>query len=455
VKIAPRWPLLAGSAKLAATVNYRHDISQALAENIGERGLSGAAFERVLGRAQPALDALRAWRDSRSLPLLALPAARDDIAALAPVAEAMRSRADDVVVLGTGGASLGGRALCALAATPLGGARPRLHFVDGIDPHGFEALYGGLDAARTVWLAISKSGGTAETLTQFLAALAWARDALGAAAVAERFVVITEPADSPLRRLAARWSIPVLDHDPDLGGRYSVLSLVGLLPAMVAGLDGTAVRAGAAAVLDATLAANAPGDSEPARGAALSIGLLEERGLATTVMMPYCERLEAFALWYRQLWAESLGKDGAGTTPIRALGPVDQHSQLQLYLDGPRDKMFTLVTLDCAGDGPRIDAALADDPALDYLRGRAMGDLLDAEQRATAASLAERGCPVRRFHLARLDETTLGALLMHFMLETIIAADLLGVDAFDQPAVDRGKALAREYLAATTEGANA
>jgi len=441
-------------------VNYRHDISQALAENIGERGLSAAAFERVLARARPALDALRAWRDSRSLPLLALPAARDDIAALAPVAEAMRARADDVVVLGTGGSSLGGRTLCALAAAPPSGARPsgarpRLRFIDGIDPHGFEALFVGLDAARTVWLVISKSGGTAETLTQFLTALAWVRDALGAAAVGERFVAITEPADNPLRRLAARWSIPTLDHDPGLGGRYSVLSSVGLLPAMLAGLDGTAVRAGAAAVLNATLAANAPGESEPARGAALSVGLLEERGLAITVMMPYCERLDAFALWYRQLWAESLGKDGAGTTPVRALGPVDQHSQLQLYLDGPRDKMFTLITLDCIGDGPRIDAALADDPALDYLRGRAMGDLLDAEQRATAASLAARGRPARRFHLARLDETTLGALLMHFMLETIIAADLLGVDAFDQPAVEQGKALAREYLAETTEGASA
>ena len=183
--------------------------------------------------------------------------------------------------------------------------------------------------------------------------------------------------------------------------------------------------------------------------------LLEERGLANTVLMPYCDRLDAFALWYRQLWAESLGKDGAGTTPIRALGPVDQHSQLQLYLDGPRDKMFTLVTLDCAGDGPRIDAALADDPALQYLGGRTMGDLLDAEQRATAESLARRGRPARRFHLDRLDETTLGALLMHFMLETIIAADLLGVDAFDQPAVEQGKVLAREYLAQTAEGASA
>ncbi len=115
-------------------LHYRHDISQALAENIGERGLSGAAFERVLARAQPALDALRAWRDSRSLPLLALPAARDDIAALAPVAEAMGSRADHVVVLGTGGSSLGGRTLCALAAAPFGGKPPRLHFMDGIDP---------------------------------------------------------------------------------------------------------------------------------------------------------------------------------------------------------------------------------------------------------------------------------------------------------------------------------
>jgi glucose-6-phosphate isomerase len=180
-------------------------------------------------------------------------------------------------------------------------------------------------------------------------------------------------------------------------------------------------------------------------GAALSVALANA-GKNITVLMPYADRLAWFAKWYVQLWAESLGKDGKGTTPIRAMGTVDQHSQLQLYLAGPRDKMFTLVTTEVAGTGGAVSAAFADRPELGYLAGRTMGDLLDAEQRATAASLVSQKRPTRRLHLARLDEASLGALLMHFMLETIIAADLFGVDAFDQPAVEEGKVLARQYL---------
>ncbi len=168
--------------------------------------------------------------------------------------------------------------------------------------------------------------------------------------------------------------------------------------------------------------------------------------------MPYVDRLADFGLWYRQLWAESLGKNGTGTTPIRAVGTVDQHSQLQLYLAGPADKMFTVVMLDCAGTGATVDAGLAADEALGYLRGRTMGDLMDAEQRATAETLARNGRPTRLIRLASLDEAVMGGLMMHFMLETIISAHLLGVDPFDQPAVEEGKVLTRRYLAATPGG---
>lgn len=164
--------------------------------------------------------------------------------------------------------------------------------------------------------------------------------------------------------------------------------------------------------------------------------------------MPYRDRLAAFGLWYRQLWAESLGKGGQGTTPIRALGTVDQHSQLQLYLDGPPDKMFTLLMGDVAGGGAEVPPELAGATGLGYLAGRRMGDLLDAEQRATADTLIRHGRPTRVMRVPRLDEAAMGALMMHFMLETIIAARLMGVDAFDQPAVEESKRLARDYLAA-------
>ena len=163
--------------------------------------------------------------------------------------------------------------------------------------------------------------------------------------------------------------------------------------------------------------------------------------------MPYIDRLINFGLWFRQLWAESLGKDGKGTTPVNALGVVDQHSQLQLYLAGPRDKMFTLMMLNCGGVGPVVDPNLAADKELAYLAGKTIGDLMDAEQRATAQSLVSNNRPTRKFLLNTLDEEVMGALMMHFMLETIIAAHLLDVDPFSQPAVEEGKSLTREYLA--------
>ena len=153
-------------------------------------------------------------------------------------------------------------------------------------------------------------------------------------------------------------------------------------------------------------------------------------------MMPYVDRLETFAMWYRQIWAESLGKNGMGTTPVRALGTVDQHSQVQLYLGGPADKLFTVLIQDTAGQGTRLDPAmLGGDKALAYLENKTMG--------------VKNGRPTRIFRLPTVDERTMGALMMHFMLETMFAAELWGVDAFDQPAVEEAKVLTREYLSAS------
>jgi len=428
-------------------MDYRQEISGCLAETVGSRGLAPADLDAMLERAAPALMSLRRRHGDGSLPLLRLPKRRDDLAALRRVLKefrtAPRRKFRDVMILGTGGSSLGGQTLCALGDPE---ALPRLHFMDNIDPASFAVLFATLDAARTGIVAISKSGGTAETLTQFLICLDWLRRSLGPEALARRCIAITEPRDNVLRRLATRLGITLLDHDPGIGGRYSVLSNVGLLPAMLAGIDASALREGAGAVLEATLGAASPRDAAPALGAAVSIALAERHGIGTTVIMPYIDRLAHFGLWFRQLWAESLGKNGKGTTPIRALGTVDQHSQLQLYLAGPADKMFTVVTSDVAGTGDAIARDLADDKELAYLAGKRMGDLMDAEQRATAQSLIRNGRPTRLIHVARLDARSLGGLLMHFMLETIIAADLLGVDAFDQPAVEEGKVIARQYL---------
>jgi glucose-6-phosphate isomerase len=427
---------------------YTHDISGCRAAAIAERGLTDTALEAVVSRTAAGLDTLRAAQASGKLPLLRLPARRDDLAALERVAETWRARFDTVVILGTGGSSLGGQALYALADYGFGPAAgtPRLIFMDNIDPDGFAALDATLDPAKTGVIVISKSGGTAETLTQAMTLLPKFAAMLGDTAMAQHALAITEPGDNPLRRLAGRWDLPVLDHDPGVGGRFAALSLVGMLPALIAGIDATAIREGAESVLDNALGVSMPSDVPPAVGAALSVALLRDNHVGATVVLPYLDRLRRFAAWHAQLWGESLGKQGAGTTPIAALGTVDQHSQLQLWLDGPPDKMFTVLTVPQQGTGTRVDPDLAEALGADYLGGRTMGDLMEAEQQATIDTLIANQRPTRVMRLERLDAATLGALMMHFMLETMLAAHLFDVDAFDQPAVEQGKVLARQYL---------
>ena len=425
---------------------YRHVIDDALDTSVGAKGLSRASLDRAIAELRPALDKIRHWHDSNELPLLKLPARRDDLAALEPHA-ARFAGFEHVVIMGSGGSSLSGKTLVALKDQgfgPLPG-RPKLWFMDNVDPATFAALIERLPLGRTGFIPISKSGGTPETIAAFLTLTSALEAKAGRSALAANVMAITEATDNPLRRLATAMGCTILEHDPKVGGRFSALSLVGMLPAMIAGLDCAAVREGAASVLDPVLAAKDATGIAPAIGAALSVGLARERGINITVLMPYVDRLNTFAFWYRQIWAESLGKDGNGTTPAVALGTVDQHSQVQLYLGGPADKLFTFLIQDTAGQGPVLRPG--SDKALDYLAGRTMGDLLMAEADATAATTVKAGRPTRVMRVTQVDERTIGALMMHFILETIFAAHLWKIDAFDQPAVEDGKVLTRQYLA--------
>lgn len=432
-------------------------IDNAREDRIGEHGIAAPALERMLARADPALQWLRRRHADNGLPMLRLPAETADLAAIENAAERLRAGATDIVFLGTGGSSLGGQTLAQLAGhgiAGIGGLRegPRLHFMDNLDPDTLAQLLQRLPLETSRFVPISKSGGTGETLMQTIAALTAVRQAGLGARISELFLGLSEPAAggkrNGLRDLLGSYGVPMLEHHTGVGGRFSVLTNVGLLPAAVLGLDIAAVRAGAADAL-APVLAGAPAASVPAAlGAALSIGLAETRRKSIAAVMGYADRLERFTRWYVQLWAESLGKDGKGTTPLGALGPVDQHSQLQLFIAGPRDKLFTVITTGCAGRGPAIDPELARQAGEPGFGGKTIGDLVAAQGRATADTLAKNGCPVRTIHIPVLDERSLGELLMHFMLETVIAAHLLGVDAFDQPAVEEGKVLAKQYLAA-------
>jgi glucose-6-phosphate isomerase len=320
---------------------------------VGREGVSEAALADALSRTGAALAWIKARHGDGKLPLLRLPEATDDLAAIDAAARRLADGASDIVFLGTGGSSLGAQTLAQLAghAVPgLGLLRdgPRLHFMDNLDPDTYGAVLGRLPLAGTRFVAVSKSGGTGETLMQTVAALSAVQAAGLGTEVPRLFFGITEPAvpgrRNGLRDLLAGHRVAMLDHDPGVGGRYSVLTNVGLLPAAAAGLDIAAVRRGAAAALAPILAGAAPPQVPAAVGAALSVAIAATTAKPIAVLMAYADRLERFTRWYVQLWAESLGKDRKGTTPIAALGPVDQHSQLQLFIGGPRDKLFTVIT---------------------------------------------------------------------------------------------------------------
>ena len=430
------------------------DISGCLSEDGAGAKVSSREFEAALAATAPALDWIRAAHDDGSLPLLRLPEKRDDLPACREAADALLRGARDIVIFGTGGSSLGAQTLAQLAGWRVAGPSrdphaPRFHFFDNLDPQTMERLLRDLDLKTARFFVVSKSGNTPETVIQMICVL----EALKAAGLdwnaEHHFLALSEPGDeakNAVRRLSGLHGIPVMDHDPKVGGRFAVLSNVGIVPAMMFDLDAAAIRTGAGEQLAPILSGNGPEHSAAAVGAAAQFALHEHAGVSACVLMPYSDRLALFTKWYVQLWAESLGKDGKGFTAVAANGPVDQHSQLQLYLGGPADKVFTIITTGIAGAGPRVPGAYAKDPLAGYLAGKSVGDLVDCQQRATAETLIRAGRPVRTIHVDALDEHTLGGLMMHFMLETIIMAHLLGVDPFDQPAVEQGKILTRDYL---------
>ena len=396
-------------------------------------------YDEALTDAGPALDWLRGQKGS--LELLGIPSRKDDLKSAAKLAAGIKG-AKTVAVLGIGGSSLGGQALTALRRKSV----PWVEFHDNPDPFSWDAALKRFDLKKTHFIAISKSGGTAETLMQVLTA-AEALTKAGVKSLKKHFTIITEPKKSPLADFADSIGASRLDHPEGVGGRYSVLTVVGVLPAILMGIDVKKLRAGAQAILDATLSANSAADAPAAQGAALHQALATQGKLATTILWPYADKLQVFGGWWRQLWAESLGKDGKGATPVSVLGPVDQHSQLQLFRDGPGNALFTLVrTSTPRAKGAVAPKARAKQLGLDYLAGKRLGDLVAAESRATAQTLSKNGRPVRQIHLSKVDEFEMGALMMHFMLETILMGRLMGVDPFNQPGVEEGKILARQYL---------
>jgi glucose-6-phosphate isomerase len=428
------------SIKQSTTMQYIQITDHCFEKNVGENGINDLIFAPILLEAQAVLNSIKQQKSESLYPLLNMLENDDDLPEIIAIAQKIKDEFDELVVLGTGGSTLNPQSIVALKQ-PHDGIDKKVYFIDSVDPYTIRAFIEQLDLENTAFLVTSKSGKTVETLAQFITFISVLEDA-EIEDKGRHLFIISDPIDNPMRRLGVQVGATIIDHKPEIGGRFSTFTNVGLIPAIVAGVDVFAFRNGAREAMNLFLSAE---NSEPVMGAALSVAFMK-KGTNTTVMMPYIDRLSAFATWYRQIWAESLGKDGKGSTPIKAVGALDQHSQLQLYLDGPKDKYFNLITLNTTGHGKKVNPDLLEDPELAYLIGKKVGDINAALQQATAQTLIKNGCPVRHIKLESLNEHVLGMLMMHFMLETIITAGLLGLNAFDQPAVEAGKVLARDIL---------
>jgi glucose-6-phosphate isomerase len=350
----------------------------------------------------------------------------------------------DFVVLGIGGSSLGGEAL--IRALRPGLEEPRFHFMDNSDPQWFRWFLQHAKAEETLFYVVAKSGGTPETMSQFLVAIEWMKKSLGDSdSWKKHFVLCTDPEKGDLREVARRLKLSCLDVPPSVGGRFSALSPVGLFPAAFAGLALEDLLSGAESVAhwEARNWSENP-CAQLARALALN-----EKKYPITVLMPYSTQLSAFSRWFCQLWGESLGKGGHGLTPYPAVGATDQHSQMQLYMEGPRDKTIVFVHVKRYFDPMPIPSnpELADLGAFSALAGKSMGALLDAEFRATRDAVTAQGIPNCTIELDTLDANSLGALIYFCEWATAIAGAVLDINPFDQPGVEAAKVLTKKYLA--------
>ncbi len=400
--------------------------------------------------------AVEAKRDS--LGFLTLPTNSALLEATMAQVERVRGQFDDVLLLGIGGSALGPIAL-RTALRPLAwntletaarGGAPRLHVLDNVDPATITTVLARLHLSRTLVLVVSKSGGTVETMAQYLIVRDAMAQAVGEAAARAHFIFVTDPSVGALRRIANSEGIATLDIPPNVGGRFSVLSPVGILPAALIGIDVRALLAGAAD-MTARAASSDPSESPAAAFALLQWLADTQHGRHIHALMPYVDPLRDLAAWFVQLWAESLGKtrsDGTftGPTPLPALGATDQHSQVQLFMEGPRDKTVTFITVRGREQEGRIPARHADIPELSYLAGHTLGELIGIEHRATAGALAARGRFNQTITIDAVDAWHVGGVMQLFALATAYAGALYGIDAFNQPGVELGKNFAYAML---------
>jgi glucose-6-phosphate isomerase len=440
-------------SKWSASQAISLDFNYCMTEFAGGQGLNASELEDLAPRLSEVHQELTEARRNGSLAFMELPYQTAALANIRQVAKPLLEWCWEFVVLGIGGSALGARALHQALCPPQYNRynmarrhhRPALWVLDNIDPDNFYGMLDGLELRRTAFNVISKSGSTAETLAQFLFAYHFLKGRVGEAKARERFVVTTDPEKGNLRRLAVQEGFPSLSVPPGVGGRYSVLTPVGLLPAAMVGIDLEELLAGAR-FMDQRLQ-SPEFQHNPALCLAALYYLFSLRERNILVIMPYATALTGMADWFCQLWAESLGKKNdlqgrevnVGTTPVKAVGATDQHSQLQLYMEGPQDKLITFLEVGKFQNRLEIPDLFPEMEGLHYLGGHSFNELIQAEQTATSFNLAREGRPNLTLRLPEINAFTIGQLIYLLEVTTVAAASLLGVNPLDQPGVEGGK----------------
>ena len=432
-------------------MDMKFDFNNMMETFVGEHGFSEAELETMEGAASSAVQAVQKRRGTGWLGWMELPYQQPEtLNRIREVAERFRE-CRDFVVLGIGGSALGTIALKSALLHPwhdlLPAERrgvPRLHVLDNVDPRWLGTFLDLLEPESTCVNVISKSGSTAETMSQFLWMRDWLKKGVGKR-YTDRIVVTTDAVKGALRAMAKEEGFEAFTIPEGVGGRFSVLSPVGLFPAAVVGIDIESMLEGAASA-DAAAKADNLWENQALMMAVLAY-LSFRKGRNIWVMMPYVQALRDVADWFRQLWAESLGKAvnrrgvevHVGQTPVKALGTTDQHSQVQLYIEGPHDKVVHFIGVEDYGLDLEIPAERTGQDSLDYLGGHTFNELIKAEQEATALALAEAGRPNCTHTIPKVTPFTLGELFFTLEMATAYSGELYDIDAFNQPGVEAGK----------------
>jgi len=434
----------------------RLDINYCLDSVVGsERGLSKSDLAAFTNR----LEAIhKEFEEERKLGHHAfreVPFDTDTVKAVEDFAGTNRGKYSDLIVVGIGGSSLGARALISALGHPLHnvvsreqrGDTPRIFFVENPDPTSIRSVLEIVNPESTLVNVITKSGSTAETMAGFLLVYEFLKEKAGESAVKENIIATTDPDDGDLRKMAMAHGWRTFDVPRGVGGRFSVLTPVGLVPASLCGIDIDTLVDGARD-MEEQISSTSSFLENPAYAYALIQYLMEELNeIRLSVFMPYSDRLSELADWFRQLWAESLGKKSVvsketihtGPTPIKSLGAIDQHSQVQLYVDGPADKMFTFIEVRDHSQDMAIPSLFSDYDSCSYLGGKTFGELLNTELRATEYALTRAGRPNITLQIPEVSPNFLGEVMTTLLVSTVVAGKLYDVNPYDQPGVEQGK----------------